>query len=159
MTGGGGRNIPHREAGRVGRAAIRGRLGRHQGKCQDIANEERDDREGEEEHAGFFSQGFGPDNDWRGFDWDFTWIRSSVRLSLATSKEHGVCMDQRFERLSPRQIEILGRIADGLTNREIGEELGLTEKTVKSYVERLLETIGVPNRAAAAAAWAGRDRE
>ena len=41
-------------------------------------------------------------------------------------------------------------IADGLTNREIGERLGLAEKTVKNYVSGLLAKLGMERRTQAA---------
>ncbi|MEV6567959.1 response regulator transcription factor [Streptomyces kronopolitis] len=52
--------------------------------------------------------------------------------------------------LSPREREVLGLIGEGLTNRQIGERLYLSEKTVKNYVSRLLAKLGVARRIQAA---------
>ncbi|AZM49752.1 DNA-binding response regulator [Streptomyces sp. WAC 06738] len=52
--------------------------------------------------------------------------------------------------LAPREREILGLIGEGLTNREIGERLYLSEKTVKNTVSRLLAKLGVERRIQAA---------
>ncbi len=52
--------------------------------------------------------------------------------------------------LTPREREILGLIAEGLTNRQIGERLFLAEKTVKNYVSGLLAKLGVERRTQAA---------
>ncbi|MFI0508967.1 two-component system response regulator DevR [Streptomyces canus] len=52
--------------------------------------------------------------------------------------------------LSPREREILGLIGDGLTNREIGKRLYLSEKTVKNHISRLLSKLGVQRRVQAA---------
>ncbi|MDH6514838.1 two-component system response regulator DevR [Streptomyces sp. SAI-208] len=52
--------------------------------------------------------------------------------------------------LSPREREILGLIGDGLTNREIGKRLYLSEKTVKNHISRLLAKLGVQRRVQAA---------
>ncbi|MFJ9909589.1 response regulator [Streptomyces sp. NPDC101152] len=52
--------------------------------------------------------------------------------------------------LSPREREILGLIGDGLTNREIGKQLYLSEKTVKNHISRLLAKLGVQRRVQAA---------
>ncbi|WP_432173226.1 response regulator [Streptomyces sp. Tue6028] len=52
--------------------------------------------------------------------------------------------------LSPREREILVLIGDGLTNREIGERLFLSEKTVKNHISRLLAKLGVQRRVQAA---------
>jgi DNA-binding NarL/FixJ family response regulator len=50
------------------------------------------------------------------------------------------------EPLSGREIEVLRRIARGLGNRAIGEELGISESTVKGHVNRLLAKLGVTDR-------------
>ncbi|MFI0966301.1 response regulator [Streptomyces sp. NPDC021080] len=52
--------------------------------------------------------------------------------------------------LSPRERDILALIGDGLTNREIGKELYLSEKTVKNHISRLLAKLGVQRRVQAA---------
>ena len=58
--------------------------------------------------------------------------------------------DPRLEALSTREREILPLIAEGLTNREIGERLGLAEKTVKNYISGLLSKLGLQRRTQAA---------
>jgi DNA-binding NarL/FixJ family response regulator len=52
--------------------------------------------------------------------------------------------------LSLRERQVLDHIADGLTNRQIGERLGLAEKTVKNYVSSLLDKLGMERRTQAA---------
>lgn len=52
--------------------------------------------------------------------------------------------------LSLREGQILGLIAEGMTNREIGERLGIAEKTVKNYVSGLLAKLGMERRTQAA---------
>lgn len=52
--------------------------------------------------------------------------------------------------LSPREREILVLIGEGLTNRQIGERLYLSEKTVKNHISRLLAKLGVERRIQAA---------
>lgn len=52
--------------------------------------------------------------------------------------------------LTPRELEVLALIAKGRTNREIGDELFITEKTASTHVSNLLRKLGVDNRAAAA---------
>jgi DNA-binding NarL/FixJ family response regulator len=52
--------------------------------------------------------------------------------------------------LSPRERDILVLIGDGLTNREIGKRLYLSEKTVKNHISRLLSKLGVQRRVQAA---------
>lgn len=57
--------------------------------------------------------------------------------------------------LSAREREVLSGISRGLSNRQIADELGLSEHTVKTYVERVYEKLGVASRGEAAAV-AGR---
>ena len=58
--------------------------------------------------------------------------------------------DPRYASLSPQEQRILNLIADGLTNRQIGAELFLAEKTVKNYVSSLLHKLGFARRTEAA---------
>jgi DNA-binding NarL/FixJ family response regulator len=58
--------------------------------------------------------------------------------------------DPRYESLSPQERRILHLIADGLTNRQIGAEMFLAEKTVKNYVSSLLHKLGFSRRTEAA---------
>ena len=59
--------------------------------------------------------------------------------------------DEKLGRLSPQEERILQAVANGRTNREIGEELHLAEKTVKNYVSSILSKLEVARRAEAAA--------
>ena len=59
-------------------------------------------------------------------------------------------VDPRLASLSQREREILDLIADGLTNRQIGERLFLAEKTVKNHVSGLLAKLGMQRRTQAA---------
>ena len=59
--------------------------------------------------------------------------------------------DEKLARLSPQEERILGLVADGRTNGQIGQELGLAEKTVKNYVSSILAKLEVARRAEAAA--------
>lgn len=58
--------------------------------------------------------------------------------------------DPRYASLSPRERDILELIADGLTNRQIGQTLFLAEKTIKNQVSSLLHKLGVQRRTEAA---------
>ena len=54
-------------------------------------------------------------------------------------------------RLTQQERKILDLIAEGLTNRQIGERMFLAEKTVKNYVSNLLAKLGMERRTEAAA--------
>jgi two-component system, NarL family, response regulator DevR len=53
--------------------------------------------------------------------------------------------------LTTQERRVLDLIAEGMTNRQIGEQLFLAEKTVKNYVSNLLAKLGMSRRAEAAA--------
>ena len=55
-----------------------------------------------------------------------------------------------FDELTERESQILELIAAGISNREIGEKLFLTEKTIKHYVTNILQKLHVRNRVQAA---------
>jgi DNA-binding CsgD family transcriptional regulator len=54
-------------------------------------------------------------------------------------------------KLSPRQQQVLELMAEGMTNSEIGAQLGVTERTVKAYAQELYDKLGARNRAGAVA--------
>jgi DNA-binding NarL/FixJ family response regulator len=53
--------------------------------------------------------------------------------------------------LTPQERKILALIGDGLTNRQIGEQMFLAEKTVKNYISALFAKLGMERRTQAAA--------
>ncbi|MGP8065327.1 MAG: response regulator [Acidimicrobiales bacterium] len=58
--------------------------------------------------------------------------------------------DERLARLTSRERRVLDLVAEGKTNREIGAELYLAEKTVKNYVSNILSKLGMQRRTEAA---------
>ncbi|MCH7229611.1 response regulator transcription factor [Glycomyces sp. L485] len=51
--------------------------------------------------------------------------------------------------LTPRELGVLRLVAKGLTNRQIGAELYISEKTVSVHLSRAMSKLGVANRAEA----------
>lgn len=53
------------------------------------------------------------------------------------------------ESLTPREVEILARVADGGSNQAIGKAMHITEATVKSHLVQIFSKLGVENRTSA----------
>ncbi|MFE9535644.1 response regulator [Streptomyces sp. NPDC006691] len=70
--------------------------------------------------------------------------------SLREPDKEATTEDPRLAELSEREREILARIGEGMTNRQIGQRLYLSEKTVKNHISRLLAKLGVERRIQAA---------
>ncbi|WP_329184814.1 response regulator transcription factor [Actinacidiphila glaucinigra] len=70
--------------------------------------------------------------------------------SLREQEQPPEPQDEALAGLTPREREILELIGDGLTNRQIGERLFLSEKTVKNHISRMLGKLGVERRIQAA---------
>jgi DNA-binding NarL/FixJ family response regulator len=57
-----------------------------------------------------------------------------------------VTWERHRDRLSPRELEVFGLLARGMTNREIAEHLIVGETTVKTHVAHILTKLGVRDR-------------
>ncbi|MGI5133241.1 MULTISPECIES: response regulator [unclassified Streptomyces] len=77
---------------------------------------------------------------------------TSARLmhSLRNDPAQQPALAPELASLSQRERDILALIEDGLTNREIGKKLYLSEKTVKNHISRVLAKLGVQRRVQAA---------
>ena len=75
---------------------------------------------------------------------------------LERVRRGGADEDPAFASLTDQERKVLEHLAEGRTNREIGEALFLSEKTVKNYVSRILDKLGLARRAEAAAFMAKR---
>lgn len=82
------------------------------------------------------------------------WTRDELRRvtgALATPRMSG----EVEVPLTQRESEVLRQLAHGLTNKEIGQSLGISYETVKEHVQHILRKIGVNDRTQAAV-WAVR---
>jgi DNA-binding NarL/FixJ family response regulator len=77
-------------------------------------------------------------------------ISPSIALLLAGGWRNEP-RDDGATALSPRELEVLELVADGLTNQAIAEQLGLSSRTVKTHVQNLLTKLDVPDRTGAVA--------
>lgn len=71
------------------------------------------------------------------------------RLTAANQRSDDAVLRQRFS-LTQRESEVLLWIAKGKANRDIGEILGLSARTVNKHLEQIYVKLGVENRASAA---------
>jgi len=77
-------------------------------------------------------------------------LSPSVTQRVLERLREGPKEDPVLAGLSPREREILGLVAEGLTNRQIGTRIHLSEKTVKNYVSSILDKLGLTSRTQAA---------
>lgn len=84
-----------------------------------------------------------------------------IRRVTADHEKITICMlkpaaapvtDWKLPRLTDRESEVLLWVARGKTNRDIGEILGMSPRTVNKHLEHIFEKLGVETRTAAAAA-------
>lgn len=77
---------------------------------------------------------------------------TTARLMTNLRRDEGPSApeNQVLAGLSPRELDVLELIGEGLTNRQIGQRLYLSEKTVKNHISRLLAKLGVERRIQAA---------
>jgi DNA-binding NarL/FixJ family response regulator len=78
-----------------------------------------------------------------------------VSPELATLFAHGT--DDAHEGLTTREMDIAGRVGRGLSSKQIGAELGISEHTVRKHRENIARKLGLRN-AAELVAWAVRHR-
>ena len=78
--------------------------------------------------------------------WADTTELQYVLEGLAKTTRISIVHDAGPIRLTKRQTEVIALVADGLTNREIARQLGLSTHTVKYYLFRIFDKIGVSSR-------------
>lgn len=71
-------------------------------------------------------------------------------LRLLRTKGNGE-LGSDLSTLSHQERRVLAQVADGLTNKQVGEQLGLSENTVKNYLMNVFDKLKVKRRAQAAA--------
>ncbi len=66
-------------------------------------------------------------------------------LVVAPDGEHGLAQDL-VEPLTPREVQVLERLAEGLPNKAIAAALGISDQTVKFHVSSISGKLGTANR-------------
>jgi two-component system, NarL family, nitrate/nitrite response regulator NarL len=77
-------------------------------------------------------------------------LAASLLLEMREAQSQQKQDASPLDELTPREREILEGLAAGLSNKEIGEKLFLSEKTVKHYMTNILQKLQVRNRVEAA---------
>ena len=72
--------------------------------------------------------------------------RNWIDPELATRVRRLGARTGRRASLAPRERQLIGFVRKGMRNREIAEELGVTEGTVKAYLHAIFEKLGIGNR-------------
>ena len=77
-------------------------------------------------------------------------LAARMLTEIKTGSENKSDSQDVFANLTAREEQILESVSRGLSNKEIGRELNITEKTVKHYVTNVLQKLQVRNRVEAA---------
>ena len=73
------------------------------------------------------------------------WIPADVDLSAASDPDMAKLRD-RLVTLTPQQVRVLMMLSEGLLNKQIAYELGVSEATIKAHVSAILQKLGVESR-------------
>lgn len=65
----------------------------------------------------------------------------------------------KLDVLSPQERRVVALVAEGMTNKEIGRQLGLSDKTVKNYLSNAMEKLNLTRRSQAAALFIDQTRQ
>jgi two-component system, NarL family, response regulator DevR len=77
--------------------------------------------------------------------------QSAVRLVTQYQSLENKVEGQLFKDISPREMDVLGCVIQGMTNKETGKQLNLSEVTVRNYLSNILDKLGLKNRTELAA--------
>jgi DNA-binding NarL/FixJ family response regulator len=73
------------------------------------------------------------------------WTPKDIDLSVKADPETAALVS-RLATLTPQQARVLGMLSEGLLNKQIAYELGVSEATVKAHVSAILQKLGVESR-------------
>ena len=76
------------------------------------------------------------------------WLPASIKkaVSLIQISDQDRTLDQKLASLSPQQFKVLTRVTKGLLNKQIADQLGIQERTVKAHMSAIFEKLEVRNR-------------
>jgi DNA-binding NarL/FixJ family response regulator len=82
-------------------------------------------------------------------------LRAIFTVAQGSGLPHSPVMDEAMQgklasdassKLTSRELEIVGLVAQGMSNKAIGDELGLSDNTVRNHLGSILEKLGLDNR-------------
>jgi len=74
------------------------------------------------------------------------WLPPHLTATPGALKPDEVNVAARIAELTPQQFRVLGMIAEGLLNKQIAFELGVSEATIKAHMTAIMRKLGVSNR-------------
>jgi len=72
--------------------------------------------------------------------------RMAASLFSRVAELAGEKIPESSVKLTPREVEVINKIADGLSNKEISEQLFIEEQTVKNHIHNILDKLQLHNR-------------
>jgi DNA-binding NarL/FixJ family response regulator len=82
------------------------------------------------------------------------WVPPHLEQAVAEldSDDEDLILAERIAALTPQQFRVLALVADGWLNKQIADELGIQERTVKAHMSEILQKLEVRNRTQAGVA-------
>lgn len=77
------------------------------------------------------------------------WVMEALQNVEFNSGSSSMARNEKilqFEKLSKREVDVVNLLAEGLSNRDIARSLNLSENTIKNYLFRIFEKVGVSSR-------------
>lgn len=74
------------------------------------------------------------------------WAPESTQANLPGNNVSELAMAERMARLTPQQFKVLMMVTQGLLNKQIAYDMGISEATVKAHVTAIMNKLGVSNR-------------
>jgi len=74
------------------------------------------------------------------------WVPTSVQSNLPGSNDSELELAERMAQLTPQQFKVLMMMSQGLLNKQIAYDLGVSEATIKAHVTAIMNKLGVSNR-------------
>ena len=74
------------------------------------------------------------------------WAPESVQSNLPGSNDSELALAERMAQLTPQQFKVLMMMSQGLLNKQIAYDLGVSEATIKAHVTAIMNKLAVSNR-------------